>query len=466
MDDHRARANSGIIANPDTPNERGIRADIHPVAKDGDIQRPLAHANGRAIAQDAIAAEEGLFMHNKTDAMIKPQPPAHRGSVVEFDAESPNDNERVRGAKWPAHPADAPREPVTGMGQTIESEDPLASQISAIRPPILKDSRAHLASRPMRVSFFMPEKYLPNEARREAWKSGKGLVLEESGKIATVQSWIYQTWQALAQADRDVELTHSLPSEGIVVALNGTLGADYAPPERAFILGVVADGMPHPAADLQIVQNSTPRWILPGARFIPHWPQPNLLPRDPDRGDRFETVCFYGDPRNLARELDDPSFRKRIAALGLEFRCVGTSHWHDYSETDCALAVRSFDRARHIHKPATKLYNAWLAGVPFLGGTDSAYASDGRSGINYLRCASPDDVLSSLQRLREDSALRSSLAQAGREASRGFTPEAITRRWIALLDEADALRRRKVAAPRLSRALSRLVRRVRIGLAR
>ncbi len=52
----------------------------------------------------------------------------------------------------------------------------------------------------MQVHFYLPESYLPDPGRQEAWRSGKITRLEEAGKIACAQCWIYQTWLALERS--------------------------------------------------------------------------------------------------------------------------------------------------------------------------------------------------------------------------------------------------------------------------
>lgn len=286
----------------------------------------------------------------------------------------------------------------------------------------------------MQVTFFLPERYFPDASAREAWQQGKNAA-EQSGKSASVLSWIYQTWQILHQAGQDVRLSHTMPDQGVVVALTGNLASDFRPPAGVYLLGIVADGMFHAGADRQILQNSAfARWH-PEFEFMPHWPQPGLLPRDGERGDRFENIRFFGDAPNLSSEIMAPTFQKKLAALDLGFSCVSAEHWHDYRSTDCALAIRSFDHHPHHRKPASKLYNAWLSEVPFIGGWDSAYAADGIPETNYLRCGSPEAVLRELCALRNHPARRHALVEAGRKAAESFTREAITRRWVGLLEK-------------------------------
>jgi len=73
--------------------------------------------------------------------------------------------------------------------------------------------------------------------------------------------------------------------------------------------------------------------------------------------------------------------------------------------------------------------------VPFLGGSDSAYSSEGRDGINYLACRSKEEFVKNLKRLKSDPEFRQKLVEEGtREATR-HTIHAHTTRWISLLRE-------------------------------
>ncbi len=286
----------------------------------------------------------------------------------------------------------------------------------------------------MRVSFYLPRHYLPSAEKQLAWQEGRAVTLEQSGKIACAQAWIFQTWAALQGAGFSADLIHETPLEGILITITGCLPPGFLAPPGLFVAGIVADGLPHPGAHIHIVQNSRHARRLPGAVFMPLWPQPNLIPRSPQRGGSFERVAFLGDERNLAPELRAPAWqdalRRETGAL-LEIR--GAAAWHDYHDVDAVVAVRDFRGAKQLHKPATKLYNAWLAGTPFVGGADSAYASDGHAGQDYLAARSPDEVLSCLRRIKSDPDLRRRLVAEGTRAAQAFTPQAITQRWRDLL---------------------------------
>ena len=287
----------------------------------------------------------------------------------------------------------------------------------------------------MNVHFYLPEKYWPETARQEAWQAGEISTLEQSGKIACAQCWIYQTWAALHRAGVEVQLSSELPTSGVLVTLTGFFPEAFRPPKDVFFAGIVADSLPHPGAQVQILQNPLHAQRLRHSRaiYMPLWPQPNLLPRDPARGTQFENICFYGDEKNLAPELQNPHWRKRLEDLGVRLVLRSADQWHDYREADAIMAVRGFGGSSYLHKPGTKLYNAWLAGVPFIGGLDSAYVGDGRPGENFLQAASPESLFDQIRRLRDNPALRQRLVTAGHCAGKEFSPAATLERWKTLL---------------------------------
>lgn len=282
----------------------------------------------------------------------------------------------------------------------------------------------------------MPENYLPAAEELPFWLEGEPRRIEPPGKASTTQNWILLTFARLAKAGCPVRLCHAIPNEGIVFVLTGSLPADFQAPAGVFLVGVVADGLPHPACHFHILQNAAHARRLPQSCFIPHWPQPGLIPRDTARGDRFENVLFFGDPPNLAPELREPGFSARIERnFGVTFRMAENGCWHDYSAADAALGIREFGSRPFLRKPATKLYNAWLAGVPFIGGADSAFSADGRPGLDYFRCTTLRQVESALRLLAECPELRARMVEAGRVSAEIFAPECLLARWIVFAEE-------------------------------
>ena len=219
-------------------------------------------------------------------------------------------------------------------------------------------------------------------------------------------------------------------------AVSASFGVDPPLSPDVFLVDIVADSLPHPAAHFYIVQNREHAEQLPNALFMPHWPQSRLMPRDSARGARFENVVFFGDVENLAKEFTSMRWIQRLQQeLGLTFKIQSPAQWHDYRDVDCVIGIRDFSTSLHLHKPATKLYNAWLAGVPFIGGRDSAYASDGHPGEDYLVATSLEEVFQCLKRLKEEVALRGMLVENGFQIGKAFTKEATLERWKKVIQE-------------------------------
>lgn len=314
----------------------------------------------------------------------------------------------------------------------------------------------------MRVSFYLPQPFLPSEEKQLAWREGRPATLEKEGKIASAQAWIFQTCIFLQRAGFHASLVHDVPPDGIVISLAGSLPQNFRPPRGLFIADVVSDALPHPAAHVHIVQNALHASRLPDAVFMPHWPQPGIIPRNTSRQDAFERIAFFGDEKNLAPELRDPQWQKKLHnKTGAILEIRGAARWNDYHDVDAAIAIRDFRGRRQLHKPATKLYNAWLAGVPFVGGADSAYAADGNTGADYLMARSPDETLNALTALANDPQQRQRLVREGARTAQAFTPESITKRWQTLLaDDLPARAAKYAAQPAWRRRGDTLFRRI------
>ncbi len=287
----------------------------------------------------------------------------------------------------------------------------------------------------MTTFFYIPDHHLPDKERRDAWESGRPSALLCSGKSASAQAWLFQTWIEVREKTEAILCT-TLPEEGNIVTLANFLHPQFRASKNQCVAAVVADFLPHTGAQIQILQNAAHATRLPGSVFIPHWPQPNLIPRDPARGDRFETLAYIGDPQNLAPELRSATFQNELRSrCGLTLEIRGSDRWHDYSDIDAVLAVRDFSRSRHIHKPATKLYNAWLAGVPLLTGSDSSCAAEGTDGIDYLRVDSPARLLECLERLKNEPAWCHQIVSEGQKKTATRNRDAVRQLWIDLLSK-------------------------------
>jgi hypothetical protein len=308
----------------------------------------------------------------------------------------------------------------------------------------------------MRVTFFLPGE--PDLDRLRELDPDRDWSEFARGEHA----WTLQTYLRLRSAGHPAELAAVPPGEGLVVyhAKHGRdLLRHFRRLRQAVLVGIRADNREPTTADFQILQNRL--YADDRSRFyVPHWSQPGLLRRDPARGERVARVAFKGFSANLHPDFRTAAWRSFLAERGLdwevdavEYRSAATAaerlRWRDFREVDLVLAVRPPARDGHTGKPATKLYNAWLAGVPALLGVEPAYRELRRSELDYLEVTSLADAMAAVERLRAEPALYRAMVERGRERARDYTVEAIRARWVELL-----LRRLPALAP--GRPLRRL----------
>ena len=280
------------------------------------------------------------------------------------------------------------------------------------------------------IYFYIPESDWPPDGIPQSadihWLSRE---ITNSNHWNSVYCWTLQTYIRLKADGFPCELTGSMPSSGIVLAHRSSLPFNLQPKPRLLIINLKADHDQHPYAQLQIVQNR--QEYVRNGYYIPLWPQPELIPRDVARGNRFENVAYFGIEKNLAPELKDKSWQEQLNALGLRWHVVSSSDsWHDYSNVDVVLAVRSFDpKEDYRWKPATKLYNTWHAGVPAILGCDSAFRAERKSELDYLEVASVHDTVLALKRLRDDQELRYAMVENGRVRAEETQPEKLVNQW-------------------------------------
>jgi hypothetical protein len=255
-----------------------------------------------------------------------------------------------------------------------------------------------------------------------------------------VYAWVVQTYQRLHAAGLDCEMSAELPTEGILVAHRKSLPRDFLPPAGVLFVCLRADSTFHPFAHRHVVINQLALNFWYPSVYMPHWPQPGLIPRDPARGDRWENAAFFGAEECIANEMQGEEWAATLRELGLQWHFVKPEKWHDFSEVDVVVAIRDFiGRHRYANKPPTKLFNAWRAGVPAILGRESAYHQQWRRPLDYLEARTFPDLVAALRLLRDDVELRRNMAFNGCDRGTESDPAVITKRWLDFF--------RKVAVP-------------------
>ena len=211
---------------------------------------------------------------------------------------------------------------------------------------------------------------------------------------------------------------------------------------RSFFIGARSDG-PNPLlCHLRVVQNRF-QAMSKHDHCIPHWPQPALKPRLSTRGAVIENVVFYGSESNLEGRFQSDAFRSALAGMGARLVINGRCgrdivDWSDYRHADLVLAARNLTQRDAFTKPASKLVNAWAAGVPALLGPEPAFQELRRSDLDYFEVRSADDALRTVAMLKAAPSLYLDAAENGLARAAAFSVDSISRRWLDLLSGAAA----------------------------
>src|SRR5436305_598710 len=246
------------------------------------------------------------------------------------------------------------------------------------------------------------------------------------------QVCVLQTYLRRARAGLPVELAAVPPGEGLIVfhaKQARALRRQAHLLKDAVLVAARADNRQPLIADFEILQNGT---FADGRRrfHIPHWPQPGLLPRDPSRGTAIRRLVYKGFDGNLSPEFRRLEWRQLLAGRGIEWVVDAAPFagretdaqaidWPDFREADLILAVRPPDRRGATNKPASKLVNAWLAGVPALLGPEIAYRELRRSELDYFEVSSLAQAREAVDRLLGNPDLYQTMVENGRTRAAG-----------------------------------------------
>jgi hypothetical protein len=248
--------------------------------------------------------------------------------------------------------------------------------------------------------------------------------------------WVTQTYLQLKDAGEPVSISSSFLPDTVCVA--STL--DFGIRDRtfdSFVVGCRSDGFEPALADVTIVQN---KGMVQRSTdvFIPHWPQPGLIGREVARQTQIEQMAFKGSEVNLYESFRSSDFLRRLSDLGVFFEVnglpeAGLVRWRDYRCDDLVMAARDLTVEDAKVKPASKLVNAWFAGVPALLGPEPAFRELRTSDLDYIEVRTPDDVLNAVTFLRANPERYRAMIENGLRRAQAFTPQRIRSRWIDVL---------------------------------
>lgn len=287
------------------------------------------------------------------------------------------------------------------------------------------------------VNFVVADEFVWPELRAD---SDEIIPDERLSKLSggIKNNWLLRTCYHLRQAG----ILATICAEPDPEAINFYSIFDYGRREcRPDVFALVPRGDGHfpMLADFIVNQNGI-RVRSSNEDWIPHWPQPGILKRNPSRAGDLRTVVFKGRMFNITGALQSNSFASKLNALGFEFHIdafdpvSGKHAWNDYQNADVVLAVRNLTQKDALKKPPSKLVNAWFAEVPALLGPEPAFQELRKSDLDYIEVRSENDILAALRHLKENPSLYEDMVENGRQRREAFSEEALTQAWIDLLN--------------------------------
>lgn len=243
-------------------------------------------------------------------------------------------------------------------------------------------------------------------------------------------NWVAQSWLVLREFREGLTIgTTPVPGQinfGHVMFWRGRQSRG-----GEFRVSVRADYPRMFDVDFEVLQNPAAQ-LSDQQAYLPYWPVPGLKPRDSSRT-QLRTVAYAGrmGPLNLAEGLKDASM---LLPDGIEMRIIPPHKWHDLSEVDALVAIRSFDKKLHVTKPPSKLFSAWLGNVPLIAGFDSAFSEIGVPGQDYLRISTAQELYTVLEQLRDDRNFYDYIVRNGINRAVSVSHEEIANLWLDTLD--------------------------------
>ena len=135
-----------------------------------------------------------------------------------------------------------------------------------------------------------------------------------------VNNWIVQTYLRL-RAPLAASRMHATIGETFLpgcinLAHRDSLNRALLPYHRSFIVGVRADRPPLHLCRWEVMQND----LEPEhgrKRYVPLWPQPGLVARDPSRGTTLQRIAYFGRTISAPAWFRDPAFHAALRAIGV-----------------------------------------------------------------------------------------------------------------------------------------------------
>jgi hypothetical protein len=288
-----------------------------------------------------------------------------------------------------------------------------------------------------RVHFVCPEDRIWSELRGSETAEMPQDVLQAKC-LDGLDCWILRTCYELRRAGYDVTIGPDLKPEGVNVAGLRFFGRKQRD-VSSYVVIPRLDGH-HPMLANFVIQQNNLTDPAPNMGHVGHWIQPNIQPRQSERGQSLSRLVYKGAIVNLDPRFRSEEFRQALAKMDVALvlseadAATGAPDWGDYREADAVLAVRNLTAYDAQFKPASKLINAWWADVPALLGPEPAFQELRQTALDYVEIKTVDDVLKGVAELKAEPKRYAAMVENGRDRRQAFSAERTVQSWVALFE--------------------------------
>jgi hypothetical protein len=291
----------------------------------------------------------------------------------------------------------------------------------------------------LKVNFVIPKEYRLKEWPELLVNPLPESVLDAPHRVVSgVDAWILQTWALLDTSDLPIKV--ALVERGVPGEIS-VFHHDHAAPthgvHETIAVVIRADRPPVPLGDIIIEQNPCiQRTDI--THFLPSWPQPGLIPRNPSRGAKCTCLAYVGSQEYVPDYMKTDRFLDKLHALGIEFHQMHKGEWVDYSQVDILVAVRDAPLSVLKRKPYAKLVNAWLAGIPIILSNEPAYRALRKNNLDFFEAKNEDDVLRAVTSLVQDTQLYCDMQKNAQKRATEFSFSKMSQAWYDVFSAAES----------------------------
>jgi hypothetical protein len=280
------------------------------------------------------------------------------------------------------------------------------------------------------------------------------------------RAWILQTYMELKNSSINASIGIDVPKVCVVFCHRtdtNELLRHLTWRHKIHLVCIRADKKECTYSDSEIVQNMISE-TSSKHYFLPHWPQPGLIGRQHNRGNEIRFAGFKGSSYEIHPELLSEHWKMELDRRNIEWYCSPLppknlrdknfkNDWHDFRHIDVFIAIRGTQKG--ATKPATKLINAWLAGVPAILGPEPAYQELRISKLDYLEASDPQQAIEQLDKLIEDPTLYLNMIENGKIRASEYEKPLLLEKWISFINRLEATEISKV--PFLVRKIFKII---------